>query len=501
MKPLLTPTEMYALEQAHFASGMPTLAAMENAALAFTDELSAFCGSLKGKRIIVACGSGNNGGDGYAIARLAHEQGALVSLIPTTPVSSLRGDALINALRAVNELHLPFIDADAIKTAERPDIWVDALFGIGLNRPMPDTLRPLIDQMAADRAAGSIISSVDIPSGLNAETGRIESFAVHADLTVTFQHAKTGHYLLDGMDCTGKLIVRDIGLTDSEPVSAAHFIEPSDPARVFPRRRHNSHKGTYGHLLVVAGSFGMTGAAMYAAHAALRAGAGLVSIACPHSIVPILQTLLPAAMCIPLPETDGAISADALPQLQAALSGKSAVVIGPGLSTRAAPEIVGAILKCGLPAIVDADALNLISLHPELKTLLQPRHILTPHPGEARRLCPECSGNPLHDAHLLRSLNAVILLKGSATVIQNRETSYISASGTPGMATGGSGDVLTGIIGSLLAGGTDPETAAWAGSELHGRCGELAEQTINPVSMTAADLIDALPAAISELYQ
>jgi len=500
MMPLLTPAQMYALEKAHFDAGMPTLVAMENASAAFIDELNRFAGPLAEKRIVVACGSGNNGGDGYAAARIAHGLGAEVSLLPMTPIEALRGDASVNALRAVHELHLPIVHCEELASLKRPDIWIDALFGIGLSRAMPEALRPLIERMESDRASGSIIASVDVPSGLNAESGRIEQFAVHADLTVTFQYAKTGHYLLDGMDCTGKLVVRGIGMDRFPPAGSARLIEAQDPSAAFPHRKHNSHKGTYGHLLVVAGSFGMTGAAMYTAHAALRAGAGLVSIACPQSIVPILQTVLPAAMCIPLPEQDGAVSSAALPIIKEALRGKTAAAAGPGLSTRAAPSIIEEVLSCGLPAIVDADALNIISCHEHLKKLLRPHHIITPHPGEARRLCPGCTGNPLADAELLRALNAVVLLKGAATVIRSGQT-FISASGSPGMAAGGSGDVLSGVLGALLASGVSPETAAWSASELHGRCGELAERHINPVSMNAGDLIEHLPCAIGELYR
>ena len=517
MKILLTPAQMYTLEKAHFDNGMSSLRAMENAAAAFVDELSAFCGSLDGKQLLIACGSGNNGGDGYAIARLSHELGARVSLLPMTPIDQLRGDALINAHRAAHELKLPCVALDELESLHAPDIWVDALFGIGLNRPMPESYRRLVSLMQKHRSRGTVVASVDVPSGLNAETGRIEGFAVHADLTVTFQYAKTGHYLLDGMDCTGRLAVRDIGFQFFYPDFPAYLIESEDfinhsaEDAPFPHRRHNSHKGTYGHLLVVAGSFGMTGAAMYAAHAALRTGAGLVSIACPRSIVPILQTLLPAAMCIPLPEKDGALSGEAIPFLKEALRGKSAVVVGPGLSTKTDPGIVRAVLECSLPAVVDADALNLIALHPALKNALRPHHIITPHPGEAKRLCPNCTGDLLHDSALLCSLGVIVLLKGAASVIRYAQSTVISASGSPGMATGGSGDVLSGIIGALLASGLDPRRlaslgldpacAAYYGSELHGRCGELAEKKLNPVSMTASDLIDQLPSTISELYQ
>lgn len=498
MKPLLTPTQMYALEACHFESGMPTLTAMENAACAFVREIAGRVGCLSGKRIFIACGSGNNAGDGYAIARLTHEAGACVSILAMTPCDQLRGDALINARRATDELRLPVLGPDALYDLPVPDIWVDALFGIGLNRPLSEEYLPLISRIQSDRSQGAYVASVDVPSGLNAESGLCTGPCIQADLTVTFQYAKTGHYLADGMDMTGELTVADIGMNRLPPDAPAFLIEPRDPAFCFPPRRHNTHKGTYGHLLIIAGSFGMAGAAAYAAHAALRTGAGLVTIACPVSVTPILQTILPAAMCIPLPEKDGAICADAAPVLQDALRGKTAVVVGPGLSRNADECAVRLTLESGLPAVVDADGLNLLAMHPALQSLLRPCHVLTPHPGEATRLCPDCGKHPLTAAGKLRESGATILYKGPATVIQG-ERCCISASGSPGMAVGGSGDVLSGILGALLARSVEPEQAAWAASEIHGRCGERAAARLTEHAMNASDLVDELPAVIREL--
>ena len=496
MKPLLTPEQMYALEKQHFDHGLPTLTAMENAASAFLRELILFAGPLAGKTVCVACGSGNNAGDGYAIARLAAQEGACVSIVALTPIEKLRGDALINARRSVVEMRIPCL-ANSLP-AVRPDIWVDALFGIGLNRPIPDSIQPVISLMENHRAQGSIVCSVDVPSGLNAETGRIEGMAVSADLTVTFQYAKTSHYLLDGPDATGRLIIADIGMNRFPPEECMRLVEPGDPSVSFRKRRHNTHKGTWGHLIVIAGSFGMAGAAAYTAHAALRSGAGLVTIACPRSIVPVLQTILPAAMCIPLPEADGAIGPEAVPVIREALRGKTAVAIGPGLSRKADPGVLRAVLESDLPAVIDADALNLLAANPSLQSLLNSRHVLTPHPGEAARLCPACSSLPHRDIRLLHALHATVLLKGAASIIAGKEFT-VSASGSPGMAVGGSGDVLTGIIGALLAAGVDPEQAAWSGSEIHGRCGELAEEKTGCISMNASDLIDMLPSAIRQI--
>ncbi len=498
MKPVLTPAQMYSLEAMHFSSGLSSLETMERAAEGFVSALLKYISPQKQNSVYIACGSGNNAGDGYATARLLSERGFNVSLLPMTPPDCLHGDALKNAQCALDQLRLPVIPPDRLDQIKRPDVWIDALFGIGLNRPLSDMYFPLIQRMESDRSRGTFLASVDVPSGLNAESGLVAGLAVHADLTVTFEYAKTGHFLLDGPDYTGKLEVQPIGLDQFFPESAAMLIEPADPEIAFPPRKHNSHKGTYGHLLVVAGSFGMSGAAFYAAKAALRSGVGLVTIACPVSIVSTLQTLLPAAMCIPLPEENGAVSGSAAFIVQDVLRGKSAVVVGPGLSRRADPTVLRIILESGLPAVVDADALNLIAANPDLRTLLRPHHVLTPHPGEAARLCPGCTGAPLHDASLLRETGSTVLLKGAATVIEGKCV-YISASGSPGMAAGGSGDVLSGILGAVLAVGTEPETAAWCASELHGRCGEIAETRLTAVCMTAMDLIDMLPHAVAEL--
>lgn len=497
MKFLLTPAQMYALEARHFTAGSSAISVMENAATAFVSELERH-ESLKGKIIHVVCGSGNNAGDGYAIARIAHHAGARVSVLAMTPIEQLRGNTLVNARRILDELHLPIFSPDALARLPRPNWWVDALFGVGLNRPLSDEYIPLLERMQTDRRQGTRVASVDVPSGLDAESGICRGPAVQADLTVTFQYAKTGHYLMDGMDQTGELVVSDVGLNLFEPDSPARLVEPLDPAVCFPPRPHNSHKGVYGHLLIIAGSMGMVGAAAYAAHAALRTGAGLVSIACPRSIVPILQTILPSAMCIPLPERDGALSADAEPMLKSALCGKTAVVVGPGLSRRADVCAVRLTLESSLPAVVDADGLNLLAANPLLMTRLRSWHVLTPHPGEASRLSPDCGSNPLKASEALGKSGATILYKGPASVIRQKHI-YVSASGSPGMAVGGSGDVLAGILGALLARKVNPEQAAWVASEIHGRCGELAAVRLTETSLNASDLISELPNAIREL--
>ena len=325
---------------------------------------------------------------------------------------------------------------------------------------------------------------------IDGATGCVQTCAVKADVTVTFQCAKRGHFFTDGPDYCGRLIVRDIGLGQAKGELAR--VTEADVRAAFPMRRRNSHKGIYGHLLLVAGSYGMAGAASLAANAALRSGCGLVSIACPRSIVPILQTLAPCAMCLPLEEQDGALSEAALPALREALSGKSAVAVGPGLSRRAAPRLLEEVLASGLPAVIDADALNLLSTSGALRSLLASHHLITPHPGEAARLVPGLSGDAVERAKRLCELGAAALYKGAVTVVAGESGCCLTTSGCSGMAKGGSGDVLTGMAGALLAQGVPAETAGWLASEVHGLAGEAAERRKGPYAMNALDQIDAL---------
>lgn len=480
MNTILRPDEMYALERAYFEAGNDSLQLMERAARCLTEEIEALAGGLAGKTVACLCGSGNNAGDGFAAARFAQERGARSLIVPLA--DGWRGDAQVEYERAL----AAGVPVQTLEQTAAPDVWVDAVFGIGLNRPLSERYAPIFARIERDRQAGSRVVSVDLPSGIDGRTGEVQHCAVTADLTVTFQCAKQGHYFADGLDYCGRLVVRDIGL--GAPRGRLQLVTPEDVQRAMPARRRNSHKGTYGHLLLVAGSFGMAGAASLAANAALRMGCGLVTIACPRSIVPVLQVLAPCAMCVPLSEQDGAMSEGALGMLREALAGKTAVAVGPGLSRRASPRLLEEILRSGLPAVIDADALNLLSTSGALRSLLSAHHLITPHPGEAARLVPGLSGDLVERAMRLRELGAAALYKGAVSVIAGETGCYLTASGCSGMARGGSGDVLTGMAGALLAQGLDAETAGWLASELHGLAGEAAEREKGPYAMTALDL-------------
>lgn len=495
MRQVLSPDQMRALEARYFAGGSPSYRLMERAASALVDVLEARLGKCEGHCAYFACGPGNNGGDGYAAARLFAGRGGRAGVISLSSEEMLTGDARENCLRAHRTPRVYFRAADELDALETPDIWVDAMFGIGLSRPLSGLYREMAQRMARDRTAGARVAAVDIASGLSGQTGLVlGDSAVQADFTVTFEREKLGHMLGEGPEYTGELIVRSIGLPSLlVPADASLLVEARDLEGRFPPRRRNSYKNMYGHLLLIAGSRGMAGAAILSARSALRAGAGLVSVAAPESIVPMIQSCAPCAMCLPLPEREGAVAPEAAPLIAQALEGKQAVAIGPGLSNRCAPEAVRAALESQAGAVIDADALNIVAREPSLFKLLCERHLLTPHPGEAARLLGRPVDDPVRDARELRQrTGAHVLLKGATTVIASGKT-YLSTSGTPGMATGGSGDVLTGLCAALLAQGRTPDEALWLGSQIHGMAGERAANALGEICMNAGDIIAYFP--------
>ena len=499
MKSLITPAQMRDMEGRYFAeTGTPSIDLMERAARALNVAVARHFGLER--TVYFACGPGGNGGDGYACARMYAKIGGKCAVFPAAPPRT--PDAIENRRRAL-AMGIPELAPD---DASAPEIWVDALYGTGLSRAPQGPAAALIARMNADRLSGAKVVAVDIPSGLNGLTGAAFEPCVKADLTVTFQFEKTGHSLCDGLDVCGEIEVADIDIPEAFfPESMARRIEAKDVATALPGKPRNAHKGKNGHLLIVAGSVGMAGAAALCTRAALRSGAGLVTVACPASIVPVVQTLAPCAMAIPLPEREGAVAPEAVNLLKPALAGKQALACGCGLSRRAAPQVLKLLLESGIAALFDADGLNLIAADGDLKALLRPHHLITPHPGEAARLLGRPLSDPLADATALTGLGCQALLKGATSVIPVGGESWLSASGCAGMAKGGSGDALTGLTGGLmaqLAAAGTPMTGvrlakcAAIASEIHGRAGELAQERVGVRGMCAEDLIDALPEAL-----
>lgn len=489
MKKLIMPRAMREMELSYFEkTGTPSIDVMERAAQGLCEVIVRNYGT--GNRILFACGPGGNGGDGYACARLYAEMGGSCAVVPACPPAA--PDAIENANRA-KAAGIPFIDPS--DDFDAPEIWVDALYGTGLSRAPEGTGADLIRRMNDDYAGGSMIIAVDMPSGLSGATGSAFSPCIRADMTVTFQLAKCGHYLGDGLDLCGEIEVVDIGIPESfYPEDLSILLDGECIPHALPPRPRNIHKSNCGHLLIVAGSVGMAGAAALCTQAALRSGVGLVTVACPDPVVPIIQTLAPCAMCVPLPERNGAIAAEAVSVLKDALTGKTCVVCGCGLSKNASPEILKLLLTCPLPVVFDADALNIIARE-DLRSLLAARHLITPHPGEAARLLGHPVTDPVSDARELHALGPHVLLKGASSVAFDGDGAYISASGCCGMARGGSGDVLSGIIGAMMAEPSrrTPGFTAAIASEIHGLAGELAQESYGQRGMCAQDIIAAIP--------
>jgi len=475
----IDPDQMREMERAFMErTGMPGMLLMERAALS----LQPFLFGLE--RVLFVCGAGNNGGDGLAAARLFAAEGGEALVWLTVPPERLSGDALANA-RLLEGLGIPIrVLRDEVPALPEADLAVDALFGTGLCRPLEGLNARLVEAL---NASGLPILSVDIPSGIEGATGRVLGKAVRAARTVTFHRPKPGHYLYPGRAHTGRLTVESIGIPAAwDGAPGLRILTDGDIPALLPPRKPDSHKGDCGHVLCVAGSRGMAGAAALCAQAALRGGAGLVTLACPDELVDTLQCLAPCAM---------ALAVDSPQALERALAGKRCAVVGPGLSQGAGRwELLAPLFEADIPQVWDADGLNLLARFGGKP----PRGaVLTPHPGEAARLLDWTMDRILDDPRaaaqaLADQTGATVLLKGATTLIVQGERGSLNVSGCAGLATGGSGDVLAGLIGALLAQGLPAYDAACLGAFLHGRAGERAASELGERCMTAWDLPERL---------
>ncbi len=467
--------------------GIPGLTLMNRAGTALFDTLCRRWPDAQ--RIVVVCGAGNNGGDGYVVARLAQARGLAVTLLALRDPETLSGDAKAawQAAQAVG-LSVMAWDSALLNSA---DVIVDALFGTGLNREVGGEWAAAID---AINACGVPVLAVDIPSGLHADTGQPLGRAVVALVTVTFIGLKCGQFTGSGRDYCGELLLDDLGLPAAlYQQLAASYQRIHWPLlrSLLPPRRRSAHKGAFGHLLIIGGDHSMAGAVRLAAEAALRVGSGLVTVATrPDHLV---------AMAAARPEVmwQGVESAaDLQPLLQRA----TVVVIGPGLGTQAwGAALLKCVMALDLPRVVDADGLNLLAQHP----CKQSGWILTPHPGEAGRLL-QCATTEINRdrfdaaAQLAQHYGGVVVLKGSGTLVaMEGEKTAVCSDGNPGMATAGMGDLLTGVIGALLAQGLDLQQAAQCGVALHAAAADRAAED-GERGMLATDLLPALRALVNE---
>ncbi len=476
---------------------IPALDLMERAATAATDAIELHLGWLPDfneKRVVVACGPGNNGGDGLVIARhLARLPGLRVAvwLLPAERPSADRQTNRVRLPEAVEVRELR--EGDAMSLVEANTLVVDALFGTGLARPLDGLAAALVRHL---NASGAEIISIDTPSGLPTDGPPApEAAIVQATKTLTFQAPKLAFLLPATGGFVGEWEVLDIGLDLSETASDLHFTQSADVAPLLGPRARFGHKGTYGHALLLAGSRGKLGASVLAARACLRSGVGLLTVQVPAVGYGVLQTAVPEAMTLTDPMAD---HLSALPD-DADLSRYQAVGVGPGIGQHPDTalllrELLNEARRLDVPMVLDADALNLLAQHPTWLHHLPARTVLTPHPKEFERLVGPATDD-FQRLDLLRRLaadtGACVLLKGAYSVIASPTGAlYFNSTGNPGMATGGTGDVLTGVILGLLAQGLPPVDAARLGAFIHGRAGDLAAHRHGERGLTAGDVAE-----------
>ncbi|HET7453061.1 MAG TPA: NAD(P)H-hydrate dehydratase [Thermoanaerobaculia bacterium] len=494
---VLTSAEMAAVDRAaQKKAKIPSRLLMERAA----EGVVALGGDLfpGTRRVAVLCGPGNNGGDGLAAARLFHARGISPTIVLLAAPGHFRNDPLAN-WKAAREREIPWRAArDARAALAKADLVVDALFGTGLSRPLAGPARRLVE---AANASGRPILAVDVPSGLSGDRGDVFGPAIRATATAAIAALKRCHVLYPARSRCGEIAVVDIGIPEALVETRAHrfaTIGRDEIAPLFPPRAPDTHKGDAGRVVILAGSRGKAGAALLAALGALRGGAGLVTIACPASIERGYLARLPEAMTLPLPDEDGALGAGAAKALRPLLADADAVAAGPGIGTgEGARRAVEAVLRSGVPALFDADALNAFAGRPETFRRAAPT-IVTPHPGEAGRLLGRSTravqaDRPAAAAELSRRTRAIAMLKGAGTISASPEGNlWLNSTGSPALAKGGTGDVLAGVGAAFLAQGLEAADAAVAAAFVHGLAGEWSGAERGERGTLASEVADAV---------
>jgi NAD(P)H-hydrate epimerase len=513
---VVTSAEMQTLDRMTIEEfGLPGRLLMENAGREATRVFLAHFSDAARRGVGVIAGQGNNGGDGYVMARCLAHKGFPVRVFLLSTADRIQGDAAAN-LKLLTATGVPVIevpDEAAFSRCQREmramAVLVDAIFGTGLRSEVRGLFRQAIEFI---NQLNQPVLAVDIPSGLSADSGQPCGACIRASVTVTFAYPKIGQVVFPGADCTGRLEVVDIGIPPAlaDRIRPRQFLLSAEAVRdCVGRRPADSHKGRTGHLLVVAGSPGKTGAAAMTAAAALRIGAGLATLGAAASLHGIMETLTLEAMTAPLPETAaGILGPTAKDAILALCQGKSCLALGPGLGP--APE-TGALIRelvrsSPIPMVIDADGLNHFSGATEALKNLTVATVLTPHPGEMARLLGTTAPAVQRDRiacarELATDLNLHVVLKGARTLIAHPDgTVYINPSGNSGMASGGMGDVLTGAIAGLITQGIRPERAARAAVYLHGAAADHLARSIGPWGYLAGEVMNALPGQIAALF-
>ncbi len=513
MLPVFTAAEMRALDaRAIRELGIPGPRLMDNAGTGAAALIARWLAPIRGKAVVVVCGKGNNGGDGFVVARRLKARGAAVRVFLVGRRAEVRGDAADALGRwrgRVEEVEEPSGLARALGGA---DGIVDALLGTGVSGAARGPVAAAIEAINRAGAGGVPVVALDLPSGLDSDRGALLGPTVKAWRTVTFAGLKRSLLLAPAAAQAGVVEIGDIGV----PAEAARRgittwrLEIADVRPSFPPRDLDAHKGRFGHLLVVAGSLGKTGAAVLAGRAALRSGVGLCTIAAPASQQPIVAAQAPEYMTEALPETAAqSLALEAKDRLLELARRMDAVAIGPGLSLDPETQELARVLIRELqrPMVVDADALSALAGHLDLLRHAAGPRVLTPHPGEmARMLGTTIEAVQADRIEMARTFarehRVAIALKGAHTVIGGPDGHVtINPTGNPGMAKGGAGDVLTGIVGALLAREIEPAAALRAGCYLHGLAGDVAARERGEYAMLASDIIESLPAALRALAE
>ncbi len=509
--------------------GIPSVVLMENAGLGTVRMIEKELGCCKNTFALVFVGPGNNGGDGLVIGRHLHQRGCQPVFFFLVRPDSLKGDAAVN-LQIIQKLRLPFHVVDTPARVETIPVLlkqlesrglpcyvvIDAIFGIGLCRAITGHFADTINLInSCNFGQAPPVVAVDTPSGMDSDTGKILGTCVRADYTATYCCAKPGHFINDSSSWTGKLEVIDIGI----PPEAIHNAEITTElataetctALIRPlQRKKATHKGSHGHILILAGSAGKTGAAILAAKGALRSGAGLVSLGVPHDLNVIFETTLIEAMTLPLVNSSQFLSYGDWPSLREHIKGKQAIVIGPGvgLDPDTAELVLHIYQTVSCPVIVDADALTILATYRDrLGTPAGPR-IFTPHPGELARLLDKSPADIQNDrlnaaisgCNLFRNdaHDTAMILKGAGTIIAGSDGSTtINTTGNPGMASGGMGDVLSGVVAALVCQGLPPLNAAIAGVYLHGAAADRLYEKYG-AGFVASEVANMIPSIVKE---
>jgi NAD(P)H-hydrate epimerase len=508
---VVTVAQMRDIEQAAIEEyGIPGIVLMENAGVEVVKQIENVLGSLHNKRISVFTGTGNNGGDGYVVARHLYNQGAKVKVFLIGSKASVVGDALTN-LQVITYMGIDVLevtnshDWDKVKIAMTfTDCLVDALLGTGFTGQLRENMTQVVESI---NKMNKVTIAIDVPTGVDADTGQIQSVAVKASHTITFALAKQGLLLYPAASYVGELCVADIGIPRlllSDTQIQQNLITSNAAREIFSKRQPDVHKGSCGKVLVVAGSKGLTGAAALASDAAMRCGAGMVTLGIAESLHEIMEIKLTEVMTSPLPEVgDGFVGEDAFDEIVMLSLKNDVVAIGPGLGRQTETlDLVRQIVKnVDKPLVLDADALYALIDHTSILLEAKSMPVLTPHPGEMARLVGLTPEEVNQDRIFIARQAAtewgsIVILKGARTVVAFPDGEvYINSSGNAGMATAGAGDVLTGVITGLIGQGLSSHEAALAGVYLHGLAGDIVARG-GMIGMVASDLIKALPAAI-----